>query len=530
MSKKGMAQATAVVALLMVLSKIVGFLRDQLIAMFFGATGLTDAYMVSTLISGFVGAMLSGPISTAFLPVFAADLAKGDQIGARRVASSVFTISAGAVLLVSLAAIPFSSRLVTLVAPGLSGSDYEIAVRMTQVFFPAMVLPLLTALVKCVLNSFKEFTVPGVSPFIQNLVIVATVALLAPVTGITSLTVGTVLGYAGALLVQVPSLRKTGLLPGLSLELNEGTLKVLKLAIPLVAQALFGQLYQMVDKNLASKFPEGSIAALGFADRLRQLPVGLFVTAVTTVVYPALSEMWARKDRERLSETVLMGLRYAEFVCVPSMVGFLVLAEPITRLVYQRGAFTGEATALTASVLAAYAPAIIGMAASQVIVIAFYSSQKTWIPVLLGTGTAIINIGLDLVLVRFLGLVGLALANSLASVSGAILSLYVFSRCIARLPLWDLAASMLKIASASGIMGIFAFLAAEFLGFTRGFGSFGKDALTGALVIGSSVLVYLGAAALLKCQEIELVTNLVRERFARIGRKSSESEKGANLQ
>ncbi len=183
--------------------------------------------------------------------------------------------------------------------------------------------------------------------------------------------------------------------------------------------------------------PEGSIAALKFADRLRQVPLGLFVAAVVTVVYPNLSGMWAKKDTAGFKETAIMGLRYVEFICIPAALGLMVLARPIVRLVFEHGAFTAGATSVTASALVAYSPALISMAATQVIFVAFYSSQDTRTPVLLAAGTAVANILLDVLLVRFLGHVGLAVANSLAATLGALAGLYALNR-LSRLPLMSL--------------------------------------------------------------------------------------------
>ena len=175
------------------------------------------------------------------------------------------------------------------------------------------------ALYKVVLNSYKQFSVPGIGPFVQNLVIVALVTLLVPVVGLPALAIATIAGYLAHVLVQLPSVRKMGLDFKLSIEINEGTKKVLNLSLPLVIGGLATQLYTMIDKNLASRLPSGSMSALGFADRLRLLPMDLFVSAVITVIYPSLSEMWARKDRAGMGDTLLTGARYAMFICIPCL-------------------------------------------------------------------------------------------------------------------------------------------------------------------------------------------------------------------
>ena len=514
MSKKRIVEATFVVIVLGALSKMLGFAREQMIAVFFGATGRTDAYVVANTITGVITGILSGPLSTAFLPVFASHVANGDREGASRLASSVITISTAAVLGISVAAMLPADKLVSIAAPGFSGTTFNDAVLLTRVFLPAMAIPLLSAFAKSVLNTYDHFGIPALAPSLQNLVIVAIISLLAPVFGVASLAVAVVGGYAAGLAVQVPQWFKVGGRPSFSLRMDESARRVMKLAVPLMAGALFSQLYLFVDRNLASHLPEGSIAALSFADRLRQVPLGLFVSAVVTVVYPTLSGMWAKNDSEGFKETAIMGLRYVEFICIPAALGLMVLAKPVVRLVFEHGAFTAGATSLTASALVAYSPALVAMAATQVISVAFYSSQDTRTPVILAAVTAVLNVLLDLVLVRFLGHVGLAIANSLAATLGALAGLYALNR-LSKLPLKSLATSLAKILVSSTVMAGAALALSAALNFGEGTGSLLRDVLTAAVVIGGAVLVYILVAAVLRCEEMSTFAAMIRRRMGK---------------
>ncbi len=510
MSKKRIAEATVTVVILGALSKVLGFAREQMIAVFFGATGRTDAYVVANMIPVLITGLLSGPLSTAFLPVFASHVAKGDREGASRVASSVITVSTVAVLILSVAAMFPANRLVRLVAPGFSGSTFASAVMLTRVFLPAMVIPLLSSFAKTILNSNDHFAIPALAPSLQNLVILAVIALLAPTFGVTSLAIAVVLGYLAALAVQIPSAVKVGGWPKVSFGIDDSVRKVFKLSWPLMAGSLFAQVYLFVDRNLASRLPEGSIAALSFADRIRQVPLGLFVAAVVTVVYPSLSGMWAKNDQDGFKETAIMGLRYVEFVCIPAALGIMVLATPVVRLIFQHGAFTKEATGLTASALLAYSPALVGMAAIQVINVAFYSSHETRIPVLLAAGVAGLNTVLDLLLIKPFGHVGLALANSAANLLGALAGLYALNR-MSSLPLRSLLRSLTKILLASGTMGAVALLLSQATGFHKEAASLMRDAANAGIVIGGAGLSYLILATVLKCEEMSALVGLLRK-------------------
>jgi putative peptidoglycan lipid II flippase len=518
-SRKRIAQATFVVVLLNVVSKLCGFVREQMIAVFFGATAQTDAYVMANRIPTIVTGFLSGPLSIAFLPVFASYLAKGDKKAAARVTSSVVTISTLLMLAVSAAAIVPAPALVKLIAPGFSGATLDSAVLLTRIFFPAMVLPLIAAYAKQVLNTYDEFTVPAVAPVLQNLVIIAAVSLFGPVLGVKALAGGVVAGYAANLLIQIPAWRKKGSWPSFSLRLDESTRKVFALSVPLVAGNLFSQVYLLVEVNLASHLPAGSIAALNFADRMRQVPVGLFVTAVTTVIYPSLSAMWARKDSAEFRDTALMGLRYVAFICIPAAVGLMVLAEPAIRLAFQYGAFTGEAVSATGAALLAYSPGLVALAVSQVIGVAFYSAHETRIPVMLGIGISLLNALFDVALVRSMGHVGLALANTLAAGAGAVASIYVLSRFIGGFPTRSLALSLGKILAASLPMGASAYALARLTGFAAGGAGLIQSALAGGVTIGGAVAVFLVLALILKCEEMTLFMGLAKDKLGSLTKK-----------
>ncbi len=510
-TKKRIAQATFIVVFLSILSKIAGFAREQLMAFFFGATGQTDAYMVANTIATLVVGMISGPLSTAFLPLFAGRVAQGDREGALKFASTAVTVTSLTVLGISVLAVFPAPTLVRLVAPGFTGERLQTTVTFTRMFLPIMVFPLLSAFSKSILNTYDEFAVPALAPVLQNLVIITVISVFAPTMGIMALAVGVVLGYVVAFASQLPALRAQNGLPGLSVEFDESTGELLKLAGPLMVGTLFAQLYTLVDKYLASGLEEGSIAVLGYADRIRQLPLGLFVTAVVTVLLPALSRMWANEDDQGFRETILLGLRYVEFICIPSAVGLFILSQPLVRLTLERGVFSGDATSMTAAALRAYSPALVAMAATQVVVASFYSSRETRIPVGLSVVTALFNTVLDVVLVRYMGHTGLALANSIAHSAGALVGLYLLNRLI-DLPFRELGRSLTKILVASGAMGLSAFGLARWLDYFGSAANLRTDLAKSAVVLGGAILTYLVVAAALKCEELSMVSDLLKSR------------------
>ncbi|MGI6632804.1 MAG: murein biosynthesis integral membrane protein MurJ [Bacillota bacterium] len=512
-TRKRIFQAAFVVMLLNVLSKILGFTREQIFAMFFGATGEIDAKVAAEKITSVI-AVLSGPVSTTFLPVFASFVAKGDDEGAKRTTSSIITLSTLLVLAVALALFIPAPYVVRLMSPGFGEETLRTATMLTRVLLPAMLLPLLIAFAKSVLNTYENFAVPAFAPSIQNMILIATAALFGPVMGVKSLAIGFPSAYIAALALHVPAWRRSPSWPSFSVHLDESTKKVLLMAVPIVLGSVFTQVYMLTNLRLASRLAEGSVAALSFADRLRQFPLGFFAMAVTTVIFPTLSGMWSKGDREGFKSTAVNGIRFVEFVCIPAAVGLMVLAKPIVRLVFERGAFVPEHTAAVASALTAYSPALAGMAALSVISFVFYASQETRVPVALAVGTALLNVALDVILVGPLGHVGLALANSVSQTVGALVGVYLLNRLLRDLPLRSLSNSLIKVLVSSAVMGAAAFELSRYSGFHGGTGNVLRDLLTGGIVMGAAVLVYGITAVLLKAEETQMLIGLTRTRLA----------------
>jgi putative peptidoglycan lipid II flippase len=514
-------EATFVVMLLNVLSKILGLTREQIFAMFFGATGQLDAKVAAEKITSVI-TVLSGPVSTTFLPVLASYAAREDKEGAKRVTSSMVTLSMILVLLMAALVIIPAPYVVRWMSPGFGEDTLRSATLLTRVLLPVMMFPLLSAFAKSVLNTYGNFGIPAFAPSLQNMVIIAAAALFGPVMGVRALAIGFPLAYVAAFVLHIPAWKRSPAWPSFSVRWDESTKKAVFMAVPIILGSVFAHLYALANLNLASRLPEGSVAALSLADRLRQFPLGFFAAAVTTVLFPTLSGMWAKGDKDGFRATTVNGIRFVEFVCIPAAVGLMVLASPIVRLVYERGAFTPEHTALTAQALVAYAPAIAGMAAQSVIAFVFYSSQETRVPVALAIGTALLNVTLDALLVGPLGLVGLALAHSISHTVAAFAGLCLLKRMLSGLPLRLLAVSVLKTMAASVIMGVSAVFVSKYTGFTAGTGSLLRDALAGGVAMASAGITYLLASIALRCEETQMVFGLLKSRLgARFGRNRS---------
>jgi len=427
-------RATALIVVMGLLSKLTGLVRDTVIAHQFGATGLTDAYVVASTIPTLVFSMITGALAVVVVPVFTAYLAAGEEEKAWRVFASVttwlFLLLAGFTLL----GMVFSRLFVHLVAPGFAPATAALAVQLTYIMFPLLLFTGMSNLFTGLSNANNIFGVPAFAAVANNLVIIGAALFLAGRFGIRGLALGTALAMAAAALVQLPPLFRAGFRFGWSLHFRDpGLVKLVVLMVPVAIGLSANQAYVVIDRVLASGLNAGSLSALNYAQKVMLVPVGLFVTALGTAVYPTITRLAARARMDELRDTLLRALRAVFLVIVPSAVVLGVLARPVVTLLFERGAFDAHAAVLTATALAFYAVGLAGQAGVVLLTRAFYALEDTRTPVYITVAAVLINLVLSLVLIRPMQLGGLALANSLGALANTGLLIWLLDRRVAGL-------------------------------------------------------------------------------------------------
>ncbi len=498
---EGGTRATAVLAMLLMVSRLMGFVRSQVMAALFGATGQTDAFIVAASVATLVTAF-TGPVTMTFLPVYAAALGKGDAGAASKVASQTITLVSGFMMVASAGLAAFAPQLTRLMAPGFGDDTYVHANSLVRIMLAAMVLPLLASFAKSILNTRRQFVVPAVADIVENVVVVLLLVWLATSMGVVALGIATSAGFLILFIIQYLALKRARSWPSLEIGFGPDTRKVFILALPLMGSWVFSGLHRFVDKALASGLGEGSMAVLEYAERIRGLPMGVLVAAVTTVMAPSLSGHWGRGDARSFAGLVEDNLRSIEFLCIPIAVGMMVLAQPIVRLAFERGAFTAEATQATAAALVAYAPGLAAMAGTRIIMSAFISSQKTSLQVLVGICSSLLNVVLNFAFIGTFGHVGLALASTVAGFLTLLASTLLLRRGHRRhLNLRALGAPLAKMAASATVMGGVAVYLSNSTGLSRGTGDAVRDiTLLGGTVVVSAA-VYLVLVTVLGCNE-----------------------------
>jgi putative peptidoglycan lipid II flippase len=462
-SRPRLARSTAIFSLATGVSRVLGLVRESVSAYYFGAAGKINAFTVAFQIPNLVRALVAdAALSGAFVPVFSELLEKGERRRAWRVASTLLwlmLLGLGGITAIFILLAPFVLRVF-----GSPGGDLDLAVGLSRVLFPIVVLLGMSGIIVGILNSYDHFTVPALSPVFWNMAII--LGLVLGVPGRESVDAQLYV-YAGSvllatliqLLLPVPWLR--GLDGRLQLVLDwrdPAVRRVFTLMLPVTLGLGLINVNAVIDTTFASRLIDPTLAptAIDKAFRLYMLPQGMFSVAVSVVLFPALSRLAARDDRDGFRETLGLGIRQIGFLLIPAGVVSAVLAEPIVRLVYQRGQFTPHQTTVVAGALAAFSLGLVFNGWMLIMTRAFFSLQSNWIPTVVALGNLFLNVVLDLAFYSF-GVWGIPLATSLVNVAGVVALAIALRRRFGRLELAAISGATFRVVIASALLAAAAF-------------------------------------------------------------------------
>jgi putative peptidoglycan lipid II flippase len=460
-----LARSTAAFSAATAVSRVLGLAREMVSAYFFGVSGLINAFTVAIQIPNLVRALVAdAALSGAFVPVFSELLERGEKQRAWRVASTLFWltllvlggVTAVFILLAPLLLRPF----------GDPGGDYDLAVALSRILFPIVVLLGLSGIVVGVLNTYHHFALPALAPVAWNVVIIVGLLLGVPriedESGQLYLYAGVVvLGTLCQLLLPIPWLRRLDGRLTMVVDWRDPAVKrVLVLMLPVTLTIGLVNVNFLVDTLFASRLldPELAPAAIDKAFRLYMLPQGVFAVAVTTVLFPTLARLAARDDVGGLRRAVDGGLRQIAFLLVPAGLLSIVLAEPIVRLVYQRGEFTPEDTVIVAQCLQAFSIGLVFNGWMAMLNRSFYAVQTNWVPTGIALGAVGLNAAFDSVFYR-LGIWGIPLATSTVNVIAAAVLLVMMRRRVGLEHVRRTVGVVVRVAVAGAVAAGLAYLA-----------------------------------------------------------------------
>ena len=519
--KKNVNRAAGVVGFFTFLSRVLGLVRDMVLASFFGSGMVADAFFVAFRIPNLLRRLFAeGSLTIAFIPVFTEYLTKKSREDAFELARIVLTILSLILVVVTLLGIIFAPWIVRVQAFGFGGSGikYDLTVLLTRITFPYILLVSIVAFFMGVLNSLRRFAAPAAAPILLNVGIIGAAYLISPLCEkpIVGIAVGVLIGGILQVGLQIPWVIREGvrLFPRWQLD-HPGLRKIGLLMVPAIFGSAIYQFNQFVGTLLASFLAEGSVSWLYYADRLVQFPLGVFAIAISTAALPSLSSQAAKKDLAQFGETLSHALRLVFFITLPCMVGLIILGRPIISVLFERGAFDSFSTAMTDYALVFYALGLWAFSGTRVIVSGFYALQDTKTPVKIAAVALVANLVFSLVLMGPLKHGGLALALSMASALQFCLLAFWLKRKAHIGDFKPVLVSAMKCICAASVMGLVVYcLHSSLLKPDPGTGFWPKTVcLTGLILAG--MITYFAAAGMLRCRELASV----REMFGPILRK-----------
>jgi putative peptidoglycan lipid II flippase len=514
-----MTRAAGTIAAWTGLSRVMGFVRDMVIAMFMGAGGGADAFFVAFRIPNLLRRLFGeGALTAAFIPTFVETLHRDGKTEAFRVANVAMTAMVGLLGVTTALGIVFSPAIVAMIAPGFSEipDKFSLTVELNRIMFPYIFFISLVALSSGILNSLGHFAAPAASPTLLNLAMITSVSLMTGVFGVEAyyaLSVGVFCAGVIQLTAQAPFLMKRGFTPSFRFDFKHPAMvKIARLFGPAAMAGAVYQINVMIGTILASFLPQGSVSWLYYADRLVELPLGVFAIALGTAILPSMSRQAGKGDLAGLSESVAFAIRFIAFFIVPASFGLIILRTPIVAILFQRGAFAYEDTLATAYALLWYTVGLWAFSGLKVVNQAFFALKDTRTPLYVAIMAVVINLVAGLILMRYMAHGGLALATGVAA-GANVGSLYIILRT--RLPTLrgaNLFIPVLRIVAASLLMGIVVWATGSLGRWESGLTVYNAGILTISIL--SGILTYVMAAYLLRCSELGSVKDLLVKRRA----------------
>ena len=508
-----LAVSTAIFSLATGLSRILGLVREIVTSYFFGASGRINAFTVAFQLPNLVRALVAdAAVSSAFVPVFSELLEKGERKRAWRVASSLFWL-----LLLGLGGL---TALFIVLAPwvmapfGDPGGSRSLTIALSRILFPIVALLGVSGIVVGILNSYEHFSVPALTPVFWNLAIIAGLAVGVPQahsvdTKLYIYAFAVLAGTVIQVLLPVPWLRGRDGRLELVLDWHDPAVRqVLRLFVPVTLGLGLINFNALVDTLFASRLldPELAPTSIDKAFRIYMLPQGMFSVAVATVLFPSLSRLAARRDLDGFRHTVGLGLRQIAFMLVPASVVSAVLAEPIVRLLYQRGQFNASQTIVVSGALAAFSAGLMFNGAMLMLNRAFFSLQSNWVPTLVALGNLTLNAALDAAFYH-LGIWGIPLSTSVVNIAGTAVLIVLLRRRVHRIELRETARATWLIVLASAALAGVSF--GIWYGLDNLLGrSFGAQVVSLGTALLAGGATYLGCCRLLGVRELNALLSL----------------------
>lgn len=517
MNKKSSLKAASMIMICTVISKVIGFLRDILIAAKFGATYQTDAYNIAITVSDVLVTVFSWAIMTTFIPILSEELKKHGKQSMFNFANKVMNILTLLLIIVSILGLIFTPQIVKLLAGNFTGEAYKLAIELTRISIFSVLFMGLTSGYTSILQTLEDFTSTAIVGVVLNIPIILYMVLGAK-AGMMGLMIATVIGHFLRALIQFPWLKNYGYTKKFIVDFKDQRIrKMFYLILPVLIGVGVNQINAIVDRRLASGLPQGSITSLTFASRLTDVLYATFASTIVTVLYPALAREGSTENYENFKEYLIKGVNNISIIMIPFTVLFIVLSNPIVTFLFKHGVFDNKAVEMTVVALIFYSVGIPFYGIRDVFNRGLYALNDTKTSTRNSIMGVLMNILFNILFVKYFGIGGIAFATSLAAMICTILLFNSLRKKIGGMHGVSMANTILKVISSSVVMGACTYFVYKFsynslINFTNL-----KLGLFISLTISSIVggVVYILLLKLLKVKELETVVDALNKKFKR---------------
>ncbi len=536
--RASVARNAGIISLAVMASRVLGLVRDQVFAVFFGAGLQYDAFLTAFRIPNLLRDLFAeGALSAAFVTTFSQTLQNRGKDAAIELSHRVATLTIVFITVISILGWIFTPAIVHLLAPGFFEvpGKAELTVQLTRIMIPFLLLIALAAQAMGILNSVNVFAVPALASAFFNLGSIVgglflgfVIGPMLGVSAITGMAYGTLVGGFLQFAVQWPSLRRAGFgfRPRLSIS-DTGVRQILRLLGPAIIGTAAVQINVFINTNFASAIIDpatgaianGPVSWLNYAFRFLQFPIGVFGVAIATATLPMLSRSTSQPDYREFRQTLAHSLTLVFLLCIPSALGLAVLGRPIIALIFEHGKFTGFDTVQTANALAAYSLGLAGYAAIKVLSPAFYALQDARTPMLISLGSVLVNFVLNSLLVGTFGHVGLAFSTSSVALINFTLLILLMRRRLGGIEGRRLGSAVLRIFAAALPMAASAWLVSE-LAAALPLHELARRLVQVAGALGTAAAVFYFGCRWFGVAELSEAFNAITGKFARMRRRT----------
>ena len=501
-----MKKTVVFLMLLTIFSKVLGFARDISLSYFYGASVISDAYLISLTIPTVILAIIGKGISTGFVPMYTRVESQDGIDRANHYTNNLVNVVLILCTVILLIGVLFTEPVVKLFASGFDGATLEMAVGFTRITLIGVYFTGLVYVFSAFLQIKGAFLITALVGLPANLILIGSF-LLSSKTNIYILAIGSVVAAASQFLLLIIFGYKNKYRYKFRLDMkDENIRKMLVLAFPIILGSSVAQMNVLVDRTLASQIVEGGISALNYANNINLIALGIIVASISSVLFPRISKMAVENNIKEMKKYLSETITTINILVLPITVGYMIFAEPIVQLLFGRGEFSSQAVSLTSSALFFYSIGLVAKSQRDILSNVFYSLQDTKTPMLNASIALIINIVLNIVLSKYLGISGLALASSISLIFCSFLLFVSLRKRIGDFGNNNLFLSFIKVLLASLVMGGLSKFVFDFL--------MDKFTLTFSLIVAIllGIIIYFCIISFMRIKEVNMIVLEIKKK------------------